>query len=177
MSSIRSIALSIFCFLLAGGVACAGPAEGRAEAVLVSAAGEKIGTAAFKEVPGGVRVVLKVSKLPPGSHAFHIHSVGKCDPPDFKSAGPHFNPTHKKHGRENPEGQHAGDLPNLPVGQDGTGELSVLVPGITLSGTAENALFHPGGTAVVIHASPDDNKTDPAGNAGDRIACGIVTQF
>ena len=158
-------------FLMAGVISAAEPA---ARAFLVNAQGERIGEAMFEETPSGVKVSLKVSKLTPGPHAFHIHSVGSCQPPDFKSAGPHFNPTRKKHGRQNPEGPHAGDLPDLRVGKDGTGKTEILVTGVTLSGAAENSLFHPGGTALVIHASPDDNKTDPAGSAGDRIACGII---
>ena len=149
----------------------------KAKATLINAEGKEVGIALFEEVPGGLRMSLKVADLPPGFHAFHIHSVGLCEPPDFKSAGPHFNPFHKKHGRQNPEGPHAGDLPDLYVGKDGTGDLDALVPALTLAGDGETSLFHPGGTALVIHASPDDNATDPAGNAGARIACGVITRL
>lgn len=175
----RTILAAMGCALLVGGVAFAEPVMPKApmaKAVLVNAKGEEVGTATFEEMPGGLRVGLKVSKLSPGFHAFHIHAVGKCDPPDFKSAGGHFNPTHKKHGWQNPEGHHAGDLPNLYVGTDGTGTLDALVAGVTLTGSGENSLFHPEGTSAVIHASADDNKTDPSGNAGDRIACGVITR-
>jgi Cu-Zn family superoxide dismutase len=99
--------------------------------------------------------------------------VGKCDPPDFKSAGPHFNPDNKKHGSKNPDGPHAGDLPNFDVGPDGTAKVSVVAPNVTL-GDGPNSLFHPEGTALVIHEKADDYMTDPAGNAGARIACGVV---
>ncbi len=147
-----------------------------ARATLVDAGGKEVGAATFEQVPGGLRLWLKVSGLPPGFHAVHIHSVGLCEPPDFKSAGPHFNPYHKKHGKQNPEGPHAGDLPDLYVGKDGSGDLDLLVPAVTLLGEGETSLFHPGGTALVIHASPDDNKTDPAGQAGNRIACGVIAR-
>ena len=163
---------------MAGAAAAEAPAEAlpRAKAILINSEGKEIGAAVFQEADGGVWVELKVSGLPPGPHAFHIHSAGLCDPPDFKSAGPHFNPYHKKHGQQNPEGPHSGDLPNLTVDAEGTGSLNVLAPGVTLAGEGENSLFHPGGASLVIHASPDDNTTDPAGNAGARIACGVITR-
>lgn len=166
--------------LLAAGAAAAESvvtAHPQAKATLINAEGKEVGTAAFEEVPGGIKVDLQVSGLPPGFHACHIHSVGLCEPPEFKSAGPHFNPYSKKHGRQNPEGPHAGDLPDLYVSPGGTGDLDALVPAITLFGKGENSLFHSGGTSLVIHASPDDNKTDPAGNAGARIACGVITRL
>ena len=146
-----------------------------AKADLVDSKGAPVGTAKLKETHQGVSLVLEVSNLPPGVHGFHIHGVGKCDPPDFKSAGGHFNPEGKKHGWENPEGHHAGDLRNLTVGPDGKAKVKVEVTGVTL-GDGANSLFHSQGTALVIHADPDDNKTDPAGNAGARIACGVISK-
>ena len=113
------------------------------------------------------------SKLPPGTHAIHVHNVGTCTAPDFTSAGPHFNPGGKQHGTSNPNGPHAGDLPNFEVDAKGVGDVSFAVPDMTLR-DGPNSLFHAGGTALVIHAAPDDNKTDPSGNAGARIACGVI---
>jgi len=147
----------------------------KAKANLLNAQGAPIGTATFSEKSNGVQLELKVSNLPPGIHGFHIHTVGKCEAPDFKSAGPHFNPEGKQHGWDNPLGHHLGDLKNLNVGPDGKANIKILVPGVTL-GEGPNSLFHEGGTALVVHEKPDDGKTDPAGNAGARIACGVITQ-
>lgn len=146
-----------------------------AKADLANSQGAHVGTATLKETAQGVRVALDVANLPPGVHGFHLHAVGKCEAPDFKSAGGHFNPEGKLHGLENPAGHHAGDLQNLTVGAQGKAKVKVVVPGVTLREGA-NSLFHPEGTAIVIHASPDDMKTDPAGNAGARIACGVITK-
>ncbi len=148
----------------------AGPA---AKATLKDAQGKEVGTATFKPAKGGVRIAVSVAGLPPGKHGFHVHAIGKCDPPDFKSAGPHFNPAGKQHGRRNPHGAHAGDLPNLTVGKNGKGKATYTAKGATLR-EGPDSLLGPDGTALVVHADPDDEKTDPAGNAGARIACGVV---
>jgi len=144
-----------------------------AHADIVNAAGDKIGTATFEPSDGGVRVDLSVSQLPPGTHGIHIHAVGKCEGPDFKTAGGHLNPANKKHGRDNPAGPHNGDLPNIEVGPDGKATTSLLDTNVTLS-DGPNSLFPEGGTSIVIHAAQDDYKTDPAGNSGARIACGVI---
>jgi Cu-Zn family superoxide dismutase len=163
--------------LLFGILVVAGPisvqAARKAKANLLNAQGAPIGTATFSEKSNGVQLELKVSNLPPGIHGFHIHTVGKCEAPDFKSAGAHFNPEGKQHGWDNPLGHHLGDLKNLNVGPDGKASVRILIPGVTL-GEGANSLFHEGGTALVIHEKPDDGKTDPAGNAGARIACGVI---
>jgi len=170
----KKIILASACALLFAGWGIGKTAE-TAKADLADSKGANVGTAKFKDTSSGVSLALEVSNLPPGVHGFHIHAVGKCEPPDFKSAGGHFNPEGKKHGWENPEGHHAGDLQNLTVDAQGKAKVKVVVPGVTL-GDGPNSLFHPQGTALVIHADPDDMKTDPAGNAGTRIACGVISK-
>ncbi len=145
-----------------------------ARATLKDAKGQDVGTATFHAANGGAELSVDAKGLPPGQHGIHVHAVGKCDAPNFKSAGPHFNPTGKKHGTKNPEGHHAGDLPNLTVGPDGKGTLRATLHGASL-GSGEGSLLGGQGTAVVVHAGPDDEKTDPAGGSGDRIACGVVS--
>lgn len=139
-----------------------------AAAILRTAGGEPAGQATATMVDGRVKLALQVEGLPPGQHGVHVHMTGKCDAPKFESAGGHWNPTDAKHGLEDPAGQHAGDMPNLVVGEDGRGTLSYELQGATFEG-----LLDSDGSAMVIHASVDDQKTDPSGNSGGRIACGI----
>ena len=125
----------------------------------------------------GVEVKLDVKDLPPGKHALHFHQIAKCDPPDFKSAGPHFNPDNKQHGFLNPAGHHNGDMANFTVKANGTAQAKIRNADVVLgTGTESNSLFANGGTSLMIHAKEDDMKSDPAGNAGDRIACGVITK-
>ena len=141
---------------------------------MVNTKGANIGRATVTSLKsGGVEVKLDLSDLPPGEHALHFHQNAKCDPPDFKSAGLHFNPEKKEHGLKNPKGPHAGDMENFSVGADGITTATVKDPNVTLGD--KNSLLANGGTALVIHAKADDMKTDPAGNAGERIACGVVS--
>lgn len=137
-------------------------------APVIDAQGKQIGTAALLQSQFGASLVLKLRGLPPGAHGLHVHEKGACEPPGFASAGPHYNPEGRKHGTRNPEGPHAGDLPNLEVASDGTADATVPVSAALLAGLREGA------RALVIHARPDDLTTDPSGNSGDRIACAVL---
>ncbi len=149
----------------------------KATVALKDAKGQSVGEATIKPSGKGVEVKLDVKDLPPGEHALHFHQNAKCDPPDFKSAGGHFNPDKKQHGFLNPEGHHNGDMANFTVKPNGTAKATIKNADVVLgTGSEANSLFANGGTALMIHAKADDMKTDPAGNAGDRIACGVITK-
>jgi Cu-Zn family superoxide dismutase len=144
-----------------------------ASAPLKGTDGKEVGSVNLTQTAQGVLINVSVKGLPPGEHAFHVHAVGKCEPP-FTSAGGHFNPASKKHGMLSPEGQHAGDMPNLHIPQSGELTVEVLNVNVTLEKGKPNSVFDTDGSAVVIHASGDDYKTDPTGEAGGRIACGVI---
>ncbi len=152
-----------------------GPVEPTAHADLKDATGASVGEAAVEQTPHGLLVTLKITKLPVGVHAFHVHETGKCEAP-FKTAGGHFNPHKAKHGILAAEGKHGGDLPNITVAADGTAHAQFFVPDLTLKHGEKTSLFDADGSAFVIHAAHDDYKTDPTGNAGDRVACGVVVE-
>ena len=136
--------------------------------------GRTVAVAQLIPATEGVQVVLSANGLPAGVHGVHIHQTGLCDAPDFTTAGGHFNPANRQHGTENPNGPHAGDLPNLTVDANGQGSLNGTARGVTLEGTGVSSLRKAGGTALVVHASADDYRTDPSGNSGARIACGVI---
>jgi superoxide dismutase, Cu-Zn family len=145
------------------------PPATRAVATLRTPTGAPAGSVTINDAAEGMSLAINVEGLPPGPHGIHVHMTGRCDPPAFESAGAHWNPTTRRHGLENPEGAHAGDLPNLTVGSDGKGTTTQRLAGQRLA-----ALLDADGAAIVVHARPDDQKTDPSGNSGGRIACGIV---
>lgn len=151
------------------------PAE-MAMAELKNGQGQTVGTAELEEMDAGVLIRLEASELEPGHHGFHIHETGKCEAPDFESAGGHFNPSDASHGVDHEKGPHAGDLPNLEVGADGAAQTEATANQVTLKQGEKNSLLSEAGTALVIHAKADDNTSQPAGDAGGRIACGVISQ-
>ena len=169
MSLCRRITLTAAVVTLSAAMASAQD-MGTATAELKNAQGQSVGQVEFRDTPHGVIVTGELTGLPEGPHGFHIHEVGACEPP-FTSAGGHFNPEGRQHGMANDEGKHAGDLPNIHVPASGEVTVEHFAVGLTLE-----ALLGEDGSAVVIHAGSDDHATDPTGNAGDRIACGVVSR-
>ncbi len=175
--------LSLSILALAGGCSGTGASAGSAAsaskqptatAILRAADGSDRGLAKIVETPEGLHVWVNVVGLPAGEHGAHVHMTGTCTGPDFTSAGGHWNPLMRQHGIDNPQGTHMGDMPNVTVGADGTGKLDYILKGGTLTSGA-NPLLDADGAAVVIHAKSDDLKSDPSGNAGGRVACGVIT--
>jgi Cu-Zn family superoxide dismutase len=165
-------------FIAVLSLACAAsfPAHAQtAKAPLKNAAGKDVGTATLTQTPHGVLIKLSLKGIPPGEHAFHVHAVGKCEPP-FTSAGGHFNPGGKKHGMAAADGPHAGDMPNLYVPASGELVAEIANTAISLVKGQPNSVFDADGSAIIVHAGVDDYKSDPTGNAGDRIACGVITE-
>lgn len=161
---------------LAAGASVAAEAQAQsANAELQNSDGKVIGNVALSELAQGVRIYAQANDLPAGIHGFHIHETGACEPPDFQSAGGHFNPTDKQHGWDNPQGPHAGDFANAHVQDDGRLAVEVFTDAVTL-GEGETSVFDDDGSAIMIHANADDYQTDPAGDAGNRIACGVIEQ-
>ena len=149
--------------------------EQSANAMLIDPDGKEIGSVAVSEVAQGVRIFAQADGVPPGVHAFHIHETGQCEPPDFESAGGHYNPTGAQHGWDNPQGSHAGDFPNVHVHEDGVLTVEYFTDAVTL-GEGATTLFDDDGSALVMHEGADDYQTDPAGHAGARIACGVISR-
>ena len=171
----RRAGLILVAVLLTGCAGMRGGGNQAGVAEIRNASGQSVGTARFTQAGNVVRILLEAKGLPPGAHAVHVHTVGKCDPPDFNSAGAHFNPTNRQHGALNAQGSHAGDLPNLTVAPDGTGRMETTTEQLSL-GSGPNSVFDADGSALVIHSNADDFKTDPTGNAGARVACGAVVK-
>ena len=130
--------------------------------------------ATVEQAGDSLRVRIEAVAMSPGAYGAHLHTSGRCEPPAFATAGPHWNPTGALHGKDNPKGMHKGDLPNLLVGTDGRGSFEYTIPNAGLSGMLPNRLIDEDGAAVVIHAKPDDFRSDPSGNSGDRVACGVL---
>lgn len=171
-----SLVLALFsvvsgCGLIRSGTG--GSSATSAAAQLRNADNRVVGTVSFAQTGRGVLLSGSLSGLGSGTHAIHVHAVGRCDRPDFQSAGAHFEPGSRKHGFRNPEGPHAGDLPNLTLPASGELRFDLMLPDVTLGG--ENALLDDDGAALVVHLAADDYTTDPSGNSGARIACGVIS--
>lgn len=149
-----------------------GPPPVRATFALIDTAGRRLGQVTAIQDPAGVSLQVHAGSLGPGLHGMHLHATGVCEPPSFATAGPHFNPAGRRHGHESPDGPHLGDLPNLMVQPDSTGRAQVRIDGVTLT-AGPHSIGVPG-TSLLVHAAPDDGRTDPAGNAGPRIACAVL---
>ena len=155
------------------GAADAAAQPAGATATLLDSAGATVGTATFRQAQPGVRVDVELRGVPDGAHGIHLHAVGTCDPKDFASAGAHFDTEGKKHGLKNPAGPHAGDLPNITVQNGQSTGYSETTSRVALE-LGATSVFDTDGTALVVHAAPDDDVTDPSGNSGARIACGVL---
>jgi len=171
MKSLTVVAVALFLAFLTR------PAQSAAKTKveLKDAQGKSVGSVVVSDEGSGVALQLELHDLTPGEHGIHFHQVPKCEGPDFKSAGGHFNPESKKHGFDNPDGHHAGDLKNFTVGPDGKAtKVTLEDKDVTLKDGPHSLLTN--GTAIVVHAKGDDYKTDPSGNSGDRVACGVITK-
>lgn len=167
--------LLIACGIAVVSAALVGAQTGTAKATLQDAQGKTVGHVDLRETPNGVLLHVDLDGVAPGVHAFHIHATGKCDAPQFTTAGGHFNPGMMHHGLLVQGGPHAGDLPNITVPSDGKLSFDVLATNVTIAPGAKS-LFDADGSAVMIHGMADDYTSDPAGNAGPRIACGVVSK-
>jgi len=150
------------------------PSGTAAFAAMRNGSNESLGDLRFEPSAEGVRIAGELFNLPPGVHGIHFHTAGKCDSPGFETADGHFNPAGREHGLENPAGPHAGDLPNITVGESGRVTVAIVSPRVTFDSTAATGLFDADGTAIIIHAAADDQRSNPSGNSGARIACGVI---
>ena len=166
--------LYVACGVLVALLAMSALSAAKTKVELKDAQGKDVGSVVIWDQGSGVALQLNLHDLPPGEHGIHFHQVPKCEAPDFKSAGGHFNPENKKHGFDNPEGHHAGDVKNFTVGADGKANAKLENADVTLKEGPHSLLTS--GAAVVVHAKADDYKTDPSGNSGDRIACGVISK-
>jgi Cu-Zn family superoxide dismutase len=171
----KAAGVAVVALLMTTGITHAQKAPKSVLVQMETSAGQDAGKALLINESHGVKFEVEFKSLDPGTHGIHVHQVAKCDTPDFKSAGGHFNPGGKQHGMQNPQGHHAGDLPNIVVGDDGMVKTSFFSKDLTLDPSKPNSVFANGGTSLMIHSGPDDMKTDPSGNSGSRAACGLIT--
>lgn len=157
----------------AGNGQAAGATGIGAGAPMLDAQGKQVAMSNVTQHDDEFLVTISVTDMAPGTYAAHLHTTGRCDAPTFETAGGHWNPTGRQHGSQNPQGQHLGDLPNVTIGDGRQGQIEFRVPNASIEG-GDNPLLDADGAAVVIHAGPDDYRTDPSGNSGDRIACGVI---